>query len=199
MKRTYWIHLGYLLIVLTLFFMYRASRKDYLEQRQASYSFRSQLRDSEDELGRLRMVLQQVTTQSGFSQRPVFMDRRKYYRLNWSHFIYARLASYRSGLFGGIHDARIQLHNGTEFSLDQAVLELKYLLADGSAYQTLRIPVANLPAGSDISVPAPDSRRGVRLRLQLVSLTSQAMNFCWDRSRSASRTGPDPDRCVAGS
>lgn len=199
MKRTCGIHLAYLLIVLTLFFMYRASRQAYLAQRQASYSFRSQLRDSEDELRRLRTVLQQDTLQSGFAQRPVFMDRRKYYRLNWSHYIYARLASYRNGLFGGIHNVRIQLHNGTEYPLDQAVLELQYLLADGSAYETLRIPVAHLPAGSELSVAAPDSRRGVRLRLRLVSLTSQAMNFCWDQGRSASRTGPDPDRCATGS
>lgn len=199
MKRTYWIHLGYLLLVLTLFFMYRSSRKDYLAQRQASFSFLSQLRDSRDELRRLRMAMQQDTTQGGFVQRPVFMDRRKYYRLNWSHFIYARLASYRSGLFGGMHGIRIQLHNGTEYPLDQAVLELQYLLPDGSTYQTLRIPVEHLAAGTDLNVPAPDSRRGVRLRLQLVSLTSQAMNFCWDQGSSASRTGPDPDRCATGS
>lgn len=196
MKRSYGIHLGYLLVVGSLFFMYRDSQQRYLNQRQASYSFRSQLWDSQDEVRRLQAALKQASLGSGGTQHPIFMDRQAYFRMNWPHFIYARIGAYHTGLFGGLKGIQLVLHNGTDYTLDQAVVQLTYLLSDGRPLQTIRLPLSQVQAGTTRSLAAPDSRRGVSLQVELVSLTSTSMNLCWDKGHSSGAPGPKADLCT---
>lgn len=140
---------------------------------------------------------QQIADRRDILQRePTFVDQREYYRKNWQQFISISNSDYRTGLLGGIKDLTITARNQTEFPLDNVVVAVQYLRANGDVFKTETYTINNIPAKGSNSVAASNSRKGNKIQVKLISITSQALNFCWAHDKIASAGNPDPWKCA---
>ena len=125
-----------------------------------------------------------------------FVDRREYFRRNWKQYISVNTGDYKTGFLGGIKDLQITVRNQTEYPLDNAVVQVQYLRGNGGVFKTEQYTVHNIPEKGAQSVQASNSRKGTKVNISLVSVTSQPMNFCWSRDKRAAPGEADPWACV---
>lgn len=125
-----------------------------------------------------------------------FIDRREYFRRNWKQYISVNTGDYKTGFLGGIKDLRITVRNQTEYPLDNAVVQVQYLRGNGGVFKTEQYTVHNIPEKGAQSVQASNSRKGTKVNISLLSVTSQPMNFCWSRDKRAAPGDADPWACV---
>jgi hypothetical protein len=126
-----------------------------------------------------------------------FVDRREYFRKNWKQYISLNTGDYKTGFLGGIRNLRITLRNQTEYPLDNAVVMVEYLRGNGDVFKSEPYTIHNIPAKGVQTVQASNSRKGTKVNIRLMSVTSQAMNFCWSHDKKAQPGDPDPWACVA--
>lgn len=125
-----------------------------------------------------------------------FVDRREYFRKNWKQYISVNTGDYRTGFLGGIKDLQVQVRNQTEYPLDNAIVSVQYLRGNGDVFKTEQYTVHNIPAKGVQSVTASNSRKGSKVKIRLLSVTSQPMNFCWSADKKVAPGDPDPFACV---
>ncbi|GEP94337.1 hypothetical protein [Chitinophaga cymbidii] len=125
-----------------------------------------------------------------------FVDRREYFRKNWKQYISVNTGDYRTGFLGGIKDLQVQVRNQTEYPLDNAIVSVQYLRGNGDVFKTEQYTVHNIPAKGVQSVTASNSRKGSKVNIRLLSVTSQPMNFCWSADKKPAPGDPDPFACV---
>jgi len=155
-------------------------------------------RDLKQSLNLASNTAQQIADRKDLQQRTqgTFVERRTYYRRNWNQFISVNTSDYRTGFLGGIKDLQVIVRNQTEYPLDNVVVSVQYLRSNGEVFKTEQYTVNNVPAKATRAVDAASSRKGMKVTLKLVSITSQAMNFCWAASKPAPAGDPDPFQCV---
>jgi hypothetical protein len=125
-----------------------------------------------------------------------FVERRTYYRRNWKQFIAVTTSDYRTGFLGGIKNLHIIVRNQSEYSLDNVVVEVQYMRGNGEVFKTEEYTINDVPAKGTKSVQASSSRKGQKVELRLLSITSQPMNFCWSANKPAAPGNPDPYLCT---
>lgn len=125
-----------------------------------------------------------------------FVERRTYYRRNWKQFIAVTTSDYRTGFLGGIKDLHVIVRNQSEYPLDNVVVGVEYMRGNGDVFKTEEYTINDVPAKGTKSVQASSSRKGQKVALQLLSITSQPMNFCWSSNKPAAPGNPDPYLCT---
>lgn len=125
-----------------------------------------------------------------------FVDPRIYYRKNWKQFIAVTNSDYRTGFLGGIKDLDVIVKNQTEFVVDNVVVSVEYQRGNGEVFKTEQYTISDIGAKGTKSVRAADSRKGQKVVIKLVSITSQSMNFCWAVNRVVDPVNPDPFKCT---
>ena len=140
----------------------------------------------------------QIADRSEIRERTegTFVERRTYYRRNWKQFIAVTTSDYRTGFLGGIKDLHVIVRNQSEYSLDNVVVTVQYMKGNGDVFKTEQYTINDVPAKGTKSVQASSSRKGQKVALQLVSITSQPMNFCWSVNKPAAPGNPDPYLCT---
>ncbi|MCL6523599.1 MAG: hypothetical protein K6T34_02955 [Thermoflavifilum sp.] len=172
----------------------RRTQKAFQQSQQKLHALVQQYQQLQQENERLQQVINQLNQQRpSISEPPIMMDLRKYYRVNWPNYIHVSIERFQTGLFGGIRHPVIRVDNQTDFAIDQVELQLQYVLNNGQVFQTVPLTVSNIAPHSRQTLTAPDSRRGIKLHLQLQSITSQAMNFCWTADKAT--IPPQADAC----
>lgn len=125
-----------------------------------------------------------------------FVDRREYYRRNWKQYISVNTGDYKTGFLGGIKNLQVTVRNQTEYPIDNAVVAVQYLRGNGNVFKTDQYTIHNIPEKSAQSVQASNSRKGTKVNIILLSVTSQPMNFCWSKDKRAAPGDTDPWACV---
>jgi len=125
-----------------------------------------------------------------------FVDPRIYYRKNWKQFIAVTNSDYRTGFLGGIKDLDVIVKNQTEFVVDNVVVSVEYQRGNGEVFKTEQYTISDIGAKGTKSVRAADSRKGQKVVIKLVSITSQSMNFCWAVNKVVDPVNPDPFKCT---
>lgn len=155
-------------------------------------------RDLKQSLNLASSTAQQIADRKDQQQRMQgkFVERRTYYRRNWQQFIAVNTSDYRTGFLGGIKDLQVIVRNQTEYQLDNVVVNVQYLRSNGDVFKSEQYTINNVPPKETRAVDAAGSRKGMKVVLKLVSITSQAMNFCWAANKPAPPGDPDPFQCV---
>jgi hypothetical protein len=125
-----------------------------------------------------------------------FIDRKKYFRMNWKNYIHVSLNDYKTGFLGGIHGLKVMVKNDTEYDLDNVAVTVSYRRSNGDIFKTEKMVLNNIPSKKSVSVAAPDSRKGMKVEFSLQRITSQAMNFCWEANKKVLPGETDPFECV---
>jgi len=156
-------------------------------------------RDLKQSLNLASGAAQQIADRKDQQQRVQgkFVERRTYYRRNWKQFISVNTSDYKTGFFGGIKNLQVIVKNQTEYPLDNVVVSVQYLRSNGDVFKTEQYTVNDIPAKGTRAADAAGSRKGMKVQLKLISITSQAMNFCWAFNKPAPEGNPDPFQCVA--
>lgn len=155
-------------------------------------------RDLRNSLTLSSRAAQQISDRRDIQQQEQahFVDRREYFRRNWKQYISLNTGDYRTGFLGGIRDLKVAVRNQTEYPLDNVVIAVQYLRSNGEVFKTEQYTIHNIPAKGVQSVTASDSRKGSKVQVRLISITSQAMNFCWSHDKVAPPGNPDPFVCA---
>jgi hypothetical protein len=140
--------------------------------------------------------LRKSVEQSGNVSQQQFIERRAYYRRNWQQFIAVTAGDYRTGFLGGIKDLNITVRNQTEYPLDNVVVMVEYVRSNNDVFKTEQYTINNIPEKGSRSIAASNSRKGSKVNVKLISITSQPMNFCWSANKPAPSGNPDPFECV---
>lgn len=187
-----------IILIITFFVMYRNEHRLYQKTLQANYSLSTHLRELQDKNQQVTQGIQQIqqSVEHNAQIKGSFVDQRKYYRQHWQNYIHVSLNNYKTGLLGGIHGVKVVVTNDSEFPLDNVVASVQYFRANGKLFKTERVGVDNVKEKSTASVSAPDSRKGMSVKLVLNRITSQQMNFCWSQDKKAIPGDMDPYACV---
>ena len=155
-------------------------------------------RDLQQSLNSASGTAQQIAERKEQQQRTQgkFVERRTYYRRNWQQFIAVSTNDYRTGFLGGIKNLELIVRNQTEYPLDNVVVTVQYLRSNSEVFKTEQYTINEVPAKGTRSVEAAGSRKGMKVQLKLMSITSQAMNFCWSYDKPAPDGNPDPFQCA---
>ncbi|RPD41313.1 hypothetical protein EG028_11605 [Chitinophaga barathri] len=158
------------------------------ENRDLKNSLTLSNRTAEQIAGRKDMQVQAQAT---------FVDRREYFRKNWKQYISLNTGDYKTGFLGGIKNLEITLRNQTEYPVDNAVVMVEYVRGNGDVFKSEPYTIHNIPAKGVQTVHASNSRKGTKVNIRLISVTSQAMNFCWSHDKKVMPGDQDPWACVA--
>jgi hypothetical protein len=122
---------------------------------------------------------------------------KKTYRMNWEKFVVAATNDYKQKDIGGIDDLKVIIRNTSPYKIDQVVVKVLYVKANGSTYQTEMLTFDNVEANSNKELFAPKSDRGVKVNCSIQLLKSESMNICLDKrdKNFAARKGEDAFRC----
>jgi hypothetical protein len=101
------------------------------------------------------------------------------YRNNWSEYIRATNSKYFYSELGGISGLEVIVTNKTEYMLDEVQVLVYYVRTNGDNFKTETVTVYNVPAGSSKSISAPDSNRGTSVSMDIKSIISKKMHFCY--------------------
>jgi len=196
--RKYIFHIIAVVLILGLFSLYRAQHSLYEKTKQINRDLVQQLKGLQEKNQQVSQAVQQITSRQDEQEfgQATFIDRKKYFRMNWKNYIHVSVNDYKTGFLGGIHGLKVTVTNDTEYDLDNVVVSLKYKRAKGEVFKTEQVAFDKIPAKKSAAVEAPDSRKGMSVDIALQRITSQEMNFCWSVDKKAAPGNNDPYQCV---
>lgn len=195
-------HAGYtaVIIFLIIFLVMSYSRQQQRVKKVLSENERliNENRDLRHSLDMNSQTTRQIAERREVRERTegTFVERRTYYRRNWKQFITVTTSDYRTGLLGGIKDLEVIVKNQAEYPLDNVVVSVQYMKGNGNVFKTEQYTINDVPAKGTKSVHASSSRKGQKVAIKLMSITSQPMNFCWSSTKTAAPGDPDPYLCT---
>ncbi|MFB6455247.1 hypothetical protein ACE38W_08260 [Chitinophaga sp. Hz27] len=199
MNRTYIIPSFFFLLTIVLGLGYCQQQQHLRKILAENERLHNENRDLRSSLQQSGMVARQISDRKDMQQQQnaQFTDRRAYFRRNWNQFITVSLNDYRTGFLGGIRDLNIIIRNQTDYPLENVVVSLQYLRNNNEVFKTEQYSIKSIPAQGQQSIAASNSRKGSKAVVKLVSITSQAMNFCWAVDKPITPGDPDPNACAA--
>ncbi|MCW3463204.1 hypothetical protein [Chitinophaga nivalis] len=198
MKRPYLYSVILLVIIILISIGYCQQQRQMRRIGAENQRLWNENRDLRKQVEQASAVTSQITNRQDIRQRSAgqFIERRSYYRRNWQQFIAATAGDYRTGLLGGIRNLEIIVRNQTEYPLDNVMVKVEYLKNNNELFKTEQYTISNIPEKGVRTITASNSRKGSKVQVKLMSITSQAMNFCWAVSKPAPAGNPDPFECV---
>lgn len=106
-------------------------------------------------------------------------DARKTARLQWKKLIVSGGSSYGIGFLGGIKDLNVVVNNRSDYPIDEAIVKVTYIKANGGTWKTKLISLYNVPAHDSKEQSVPDVKRGKKARAGLYKVVSKRMNFSY--------------------
>ena len=98
-------------------------------------------------------------------------------RNNWSSFIKASHNAFRYySKYGGIHHLEAIVQNKTGFPLDSVKVAIRYVKR-GETFKTEHVTVYNIPEHGEAAVPAPNSRSGTSVELNITEIASEKLKL----------------------
>ena len=117
------------------------------------------------------------------------------YRNNWANYITANTGTYSYMAIGGISDLGITVSNSTEYSLDEVNVEIYYIQANRETFKTETISLNNITPNSSKRVGAPNSDRGLSVKIRIVSITAKSFKFCYNAYGAGNGNPRDSWQC----
>lgn len=97
---------------------------------------------------------------------------------------------------GGFKNISFHLFNDYNYPLEQVILNVHYIKANGKYIKTEQIIVTNIAAKSRQQLTAPDyTLAGTYLKISIESVLCKAINLCYYESHNLSMNDRDPFKC----
>ncbi len=177
--------------------MYKRQHQLYVKTLQLNHQLANEINDLQDKNNHLQNSLKRFQQSQATKKllHPTFVDQGKYYRQRWEDYIHLSLNDYNTKFLGGIKNIKITLSNQTDFQIDRASVKVSYYRANGDLFKTENIAFQKIPSQKTQTITAPDSKRGMSVKIQFLKIRSREMNFCWDKNKKIAAGEEDPYRC----
>ena len=106
-------------------------------------------------------------------------DVAKATRLRWNKLIGASNSNYGIGLLGGIKNLSVTVNNQSNYLVDEAVVSVTYIKANGGIWKTKFITINDVPAHESKEQLVPDVGRGKKVKVSLLKVVSKKMKFSY--------------------
>ena len=80
---------------------------------------------------------------------------------------------YKVGAFGGISGLQCTLVNDSRYALETVEVELQYIQANDKVFKTEKLSFRDVAAGTQMTINAPKSSRGVKILSRIVKINSK--------------------------
>jgi hypothetical protein len=105
-------------------------------------------------------------------------ESQKQLRNKWKDYITAIRSAFTYREIGGISDLSITFTNNTGYLIDDAVVGINYIKANGDVHKTEYVNFKNIRGYTSQTVTAPDSDRGTSISYRIMTVISRELNFC---------------------
>lgn len=126
---------------------------------------------------------------------PVDDSIQRQTRNNITNLIQVTTNQYSINTFGGISNLDIIVTNNTDYTIDQITVAIAYIKKNDGVFKTEYLTFNNIPPMQNKSLSAPDSNRGLSVKLIKQTITASELNLCYDNSFIPAVGDPDPFRC----
>lgn len=116
-------------------------------------------------------------------------------RNNITSLIQVTTNQYSVSTFGGISNLDVIVTNNTNNTIDQITIAIDYIKENGDIYTTEYLTFKNIPANQNKSLSAPNSNRGLSVKLSKQIIIASEINLCYDNNISPAVGDPDPFKC----
>ena len=116
-------------------------------------------------------------------------------RNNITSLIQVSTNQYSVGAFGGISNLDIIVTNNTDFTIDEITVAIAYIKKNDGIFKTEYLTFNNIPPNQNKSLSAPDSNRGLSVKLTKQTITASELNLCYNNSFTPAVGDPDPYKC----
>jgi len=116
----------------------------------------------------------------------IYMD----YRNNWPNYISVSTDAIIHAEVEGIKNLSLTVHNQTDKMLDEVVVKVDYITSNGKTCKSQNVTLNNIGANSAKAVAAPDSDKGICVKMEIVSMQARSFHFCYNRN---TKTGSNVD------
>jgi hypothetical protein len=111
-------------------------------------------------------------------------------RNNWSAFIKASHNAFRYySKYGGIHHLKAIVQNKTAFPLDSVKVSIRYVKR-GETFKIEHVTLYDIPEHSEAAVPAPNSKSGTSVELNITEISSEKLNLFYSADTPAAEADP---------
>ena len=115
-------------------------------------------------------------------------DVTKATRLRWNKLIAASNSNYGIGFLGGIKDLSVMVNNRSDYPVDEAIIKVTYIKANGSVWKTKLITINNIPAHDSKEQSVPDVGRGKKVKVSLNKVVSKKMKLSYTEGQKIKNT-----------
>lgn len=116
-------------------------------------------------------------------------------RNNITSLVQVTTNQYSVSTFGGISNLDIIVTNNTDYTINEIKVAIAYIKKNDGIYRTEYLTFNNIPPKQNKSLSAPDSNRGLSVKLTKQSITSTDLNLCYNNSFTPEVGDPDPYKC----
>ena len=116
------------------------------------------------------------------------------FRNNWQNYISAYPGNYASDAWGGITNLSIEVYNSTDKLIDEVQVKIGYIKDNGGIFKFETVSITNIGPGSNKTVIAPSSNRGVKVNTEIINITAKSFHFCYPGGMYGGRNA-DPFFC----
>jgi hypothetical protein len=116
-------------------------------------------------------------------------------RNNITSLVQVTTNQYSVDAFGGISNLDIIATNYTDYTIDEIKVAIAYIKKNDGVFKTEYLTFNNIPPKQNKSLSAPNSNRGLSVKLTKQSITSTDLNLCYNNSFIPAVGDPDPYKC----
>ena len=116
-------------------------------------------------------------------------------RNNITSLVQVTTNQYSVDAFGGISNLDIIVTNNTDYTIDEIKVAIAYIKKNDGVFKTEYLTFKNIPPKQNKSLSAPNSNRGLSVKLTKQSITSTDLNLCYNNSFTPAVGDPDPYKC----
>lgn len=140
-----------------------------------------------------------IISEETIYQENTILEEEDYFNIqirnNITSLIQVSTNQYSVDAFGGISNLDIIVTNNTDFTIDEITVAIAYIKKNDGVFKTEYLTFNNLPPMQNKSLSAPDSNRGLSVKLTKQSITSTDLNLCYNNSFTPAVGDPDPYKC----
>lgn len=113
-------------------------------------------------------------------------------RNNWNTYFKVSNNKFSYYEIGGIENLQISFTNDSDYLINNAYVDVCYIIDDGSCYKTESLLFKNVQPHSIVTQDAPNSSRGTKIRLDFSQIYSDKLNFLYGQNIVGTRSSIDP-------
>lgn len=120
----------------------------------------------------------------------IYMD----YRNNWPNYISVSTDAGMHPDAEGIKNLSLTVHNRTDKLLGYVQVKVDYITANGKTYKSETVAFKNIEPNSSSTAVAPDSDKGICVKMEIVDIQARSFDFCYSRGMKTGNSS-DPYFC----